>query len=122
MTKLNKFEDEWLHDYDQSLYIARELMKQNAYKHIFKENAKEEEQYKYAKQIIRSHFMRSVDAFINDNGKRYVHPSFNEYAAMMLKQDDYLSDLPQTIRWELEAEFGKMDGIQKGSYYTRPKE
>lgn len=109
---------DWKCDYEQLLYQIRERMKQDAYSHLCDESIPFDLKVRYAEQIIESHFMRSVQAFIDNCGTRKKHPKFDDYAAMMLNQDSYLKGtISEDVRNELISIYGKQKGIKKGSYY-----
>ena len=118
---MNRYRGEWLFDYEQFLFHAREHMKREAYNTLCDENASFDDKVAAAEEVIKSHYMRSVQAFINNYGKKRTHPSFEEYAAMMLNQDTYFENLDKDIRYELIDTYGKRKGIEEGTYYGLPK-
>lgn len=80
-------------------------------------NAPEFAKHDAAISILKALFSRSVAAY------EYAdHPDFATYTAMMLGSDDYCAEIPPGVCRQLEAEYGKRDGIRHGAYYQRSKQ
>lgn len=114
---MNTYHNEWKNDFNNLFYYARELMKQDAYRKLADKELTAEKKIQAAEQIIESHFLRSAYVFIENADGRRVHPSFREYAAMMLKNDTYRRIFGDEIADALIEKYGTMDGIPTGSYY-----
>lgn len=105
------------YDYSNIVYEMREIMKLAAQKTLSEPDHPSEDYYHAALRIIEVHFMRSVDAFRNLYGNKLEHPPFNDYAAMMLNQENYLAEIPEDTREELVRIFGTKEGIGTSIYY-----
>ena len=80
-------------------------------------NAPDVAKHDAAIRILKALFSRSVAAY------EYAdHPDFAAYTAMMLGSADYCAEIPPAVCAQLEAEYGKRDGIRRGAYYQRSKQ
>lgn len=118
---MNAYPGEWHHDFNNIFYSACEGMKKNAYGILAYPDIPIEKRINAAENIIRSHFLRSAYTYIEEHDRRRVHPSFREYAAMMLNGNVYLHMFGEEIYTALKQKYGTMPGIESGTSYYRPR-
>ena len=113
--------NEYLNDYDSILYGAMELMKKDAYIKLDDNSTPHDKRIEAVEQIMKSHFLRSVNHFITFYGKRKEHPSFHKFVSMLLDQESYCRNfIPEDIKQDLICKYGTIHGMT-GSYYTPDK-
>ena len=108
--------DKWRGDFANIFYDARELMKRDAYEKMTGPDVTLEEKVSLAEQVIKSHFLRSAYAWM-ENDRQLRHPSFREYAAMLLNQDSYRELFEDEVADALVQKYGRKEGIPDGTYY-----
>lgn len=112
---------EYSDNYNKIFYEAQELMKIDAYETLHDNSASYEKRVSAVEQIMKSHFLRSVDNFVSRYGKRKEHPSFHKFVSMLLDQESYCRNfIPEDIKQDLICKYGTIHGMT-GSYYTPDK-
>ena len=106
----------WRRDFANIFYEARELMKRYAYEKMTGPDVTLEEKVSLAEQVIKSHFLRSAHA-LREYDRQLWHPSFREYAAMLLNQDSYRGLFENEVADALVQKYGRKEGIPDGTYY-----
>ena len=95
-------------------YRQRQVETNRAYSVLADKKATSEQKYAAALILCQSMFSRSVMAYAYDD-----HPDFDKYVAMLIGNG--AGAYPQIegyIFSRLERQFGRVDGVMLGSYYT----
>lgn len=94
-------------------YAYREKMKADGRNNVNKKNLSIEERVEHQINILKALFSRSLVASECDLN----HPNFEDYIAMMLKNEAFKQTIPDDIFKILFDKHGEKEGISKGTYF-----
>lgn len=95
-------------------YVNREKIKADARNKLSDSNRSIDEHAEAQIDVFKALFSRSLESCEYS----LSHVSFEDYVAMLLKQDFWKSKLPLPLYERLSAEYGVCDGIPEGTYYS----
>ena len=93
-------------------------MLNEAHETLKDENITTKEKYDAAVNLFKALFCRSLFSY-----PRADHPSFNEYAAMLLwsNHKEYFEDIPDEVVSMLKEKYGVIEGMMTGTFFQPVK-
>lgn len=98
-------------------YVEREQLKANARIRMAQKSLSDEEYIEERTTVFKALFSRSLQT----NGYNLSHVDFNTYVAMLLHQEFWKKEIPQSCYNKMVETYGSIPGIEKGTIFCENK-